>query len=174
MNGPDIDELERRAARFLVRESLLLDERRYEEWLELLREDFYYSLPLPIVREDPFLPRYHHRGVFFEATRTGLELKLGRMHERTAWSDRPHSATRRLVSNVLIDGVERDADGAPVSLDVRSNVLVTVVPVGEQPTLVTAGRIDRMLVDGMGFSLVRRAVHLDVDVPTDTQLSVVF
>lgn len=175
MTGEDVELIERRAARFLLRESQLLDDRRYEEWLALLRPDFYYSLPLPLVREDPFLPRYHHRGVFFEATRTGLELKLGRMHERTAWSDRPHSATRRYVSSILVESVDRDADTGAVAAEVRSNVLVAVVPAGQQATLTTAGRVDRLAVEDDGtFALIRRTVHLDVEVPTDVQLSVVF
>lgn len=174
MADADLDLLERQVARFLSRESTLLDDRRYEEWLTLLRDDFHYALPLPLVQEDPFLPRYHHRGVFFEATRTGLELKLGRMHERTAWSDRPHNATRRFVSNVLVESAEPDEAGA-LAIEVRSNVLVAVVPAGEPTTIVTAGRGDRLVATDSGsFALVRRTVYLDVEVPTDVQLSVVF
>lgn len=166
----DLAQMEWHAARFLVSESRLLDERRYEEWLALLSPSFHYSLPLPLVRDDPFLPRHHERGVFFEATRVGLELKLGRMHERTAWSDRPHSATRRFVSNVMVE------DGqSGMELLVHSNILVTIVPAGESATMTTAGRRDRLVADVDGdFRLARRTVLLDVEVPTDVQLSVVY
>lgn len=165
---PDL-ELDRRVARFLYAESRLLDERRYEDWLNLLANSFFYSLPLPQVREDPFLPRYHDKGVFFEATKAGLELKLGRMHERTAWSDRPHSFTRRFVSNVMAEQVD-DAE-----IVVRSNIVLMATPANEGPTITTAGREDRLTTaDDGSLKLTRRTVFLDVEVPRDVQLSVIF
>lgn len=162
-------DVDRAAERFLIRESRMLDERRYQEWLALLTDDFHYSLPLPLVREDPHLPRYHDRGVFFEATKVGLELKLGRIGERTAWSDRPHNVTRRFVSNVEVERVDER------HLLATSNVLVTVVPAGEPATLTSAGRKDLLRTSADGaFMLARRTVYLDVEVPSDVQLSFVF
>ncbi|WP_433413262.1 aromatic-ring-hydroxylating dioxygenase subunit beta [Microtetraspora malaysiensis] len=160
---------DRAAERFLIREGRLLDERRYHDWLDLLTGDFHYSLPLPMVREDPYLPRYHERAVFFEATKTGLSLKLGRVGERTAWSDRPHNFTRRFLSNVETERVDEDL------LLVKSNVLVTVIPSGEEATITSAGREDLLRTSADGtFMLARRTVYLDVEVPTDVQLSFVF
>jgi 3-phenylpropionate/cinnamic acid dioxygenase small subunit len=162
-------ELDRLMTRFLVQESGLLDDRRYEEWLDLLTEDFHYRLPVPLVREDPWLPRYDERAVLFEATKTNLGFKTGRMGERAAWSDRPHHFQRRFVSNVR---AEPGADGATVS--VRSNILLVVAPAGEAPTLVTAGRADSIVLDGRRPLLAGRTVYLDAEVPTHLQISAIF
>lgn len=162
-------ELDRLMTRFLVQEAGLLDDRRYEEWLNLLTEDFHYRLPVPLVREDPWLPRYDDRAVLFEATKTGLGLKAGRMGERAAWSDRPHNFQRRFVSNVR---AEPGAEGATVQ--VRSNILMVVAPASEPPTLVTAGRTDSVVLEGARPKLAGRTVFLDAEVPTHLQISAIF
>jgi 3-phenylpropionate/trans-cinnamate dioxygenase beta subunit len=43
---------------FLIEESAALDDRRYNDWLGLLTEDFLYEIPVPQSREDPALPQY--------------------------------------------------------------------------------------------------------------------
>jgi 3-phenylpropionate/cinnamic acid dioxygenase small subunit len=163
-------ELDRLMTRFLVQEAGLLDDRRYDEWLDLLTEDFHYRLPVPLVREDPWLPRYDDRAVLFEATKTGLAFKAGRMGERAAWSDRPHNFQRRFVSNVRAE----PGDGGAGVVRVRSNVLMAVAPPGEPPVFVTAGRADSVVLDGTRPKLAGRTVYLDAEVPTHLQISAIF
>lgn len=162
-------ELDAIATRFLIQESSLLDERRYVEWLSYVEDDFLYRIPVPLVREDPRLARFDSEAVLFEATKTTLEFKLGRMDNKSAWSDRPHSFTRRSVTNITAAPVE-DSE-----VELRSNLLVAITPAGEQPSLVTAGRIDRVRISDSGaWRFARRTVYLDVEVPTGVQLSIVF
>lgn len=165
---PDRDTLERAAQRFLIWEAALLDDRHYDEWMGLLTDDFHYRIPLPTVREDPRLPRHSDRALLFEATKRNLGFKLGRVGEKAAWADRPQNMTRRFVSNVTIEAAETG------DLVVRSSLLLTTSPSGEQPTIVSAGREDHIRIDpSAAWCLASRSVFLDVEIPTGLQLSTV-
>jgi hypothetical protein len=66
---------------FLYREADLLDERRYEEWLGLLADDYQYSVPLRMnVRYDDIAGR--------EQTRAGQQLNSGWRNSRPASTGR--------------------------------------------------------------------------------------
>jgi len=157
-------------ADFLVEESAALDEGRYDEWLACLAGDFLYQVPVPMLREDPGLPRHSCRAMLFEATKRTLSLKLGRVGLRHAWSDRPAGATRHFVGSVRVfDGC------SPARFRVDSNVLASWSRGRGETVCATAARhdvIDRSH-DGT-WRLRHRRVLLDVEVPTHEQLSIIF
>lgn len=155
---------------FLVEESAALDEGRYDDWLAVLTDDFLYQIPVPMVREDPTLPRHSDRAMIFEATKRVLSLKLGRIGLRHAWSDRPAGATRHFVGSVRVFDTPE-----PDRFRVDSNVLASWSRGRGEAVLVTAARHDvvERLPAGT-WRLCRRRVLLDVEVPTHEQLSLVF
>lgn len=154
-------------AGFLADEAAALDDGRHQDWLDHLHEDFHYEVPVPVVREDPALPRHSGTAVLFEATKGMFRLKLGRAGMRHAWADRPGPRTRRFVSAVRVF----EAGSGAVRAD--SHLLVAIDG-GRDRALITAGREDVLVPSGASWSLLRRRVLLDVEVPTHLELSIVF
>lgn len=155
---------------FLIEESAALDETRYDDWLDRLADGFLYQIPVPLLREDPNLPRHSAHAVLFEATKRVLSLKLGRVGLRHAWSDRPGGSTRHFVGSVRVfetDDVDR--------FRVDSNVFVSWSRGRGETAYASAGRQDIILRRGEGmWSLLRRRVMLDGEVATHEQLSIIY
>ena len=111
---------------FLVEEAELLDQWRLHEWLDLFAPGGYYEIPatdrpdgdptkdLFLVHDDRFL----------------LEQRVNSLLTRAAHAEYPHSATRRMISNVRV--MEAPNDRLHVLANfavyrVRSGVLDTYV-----------------------------------------------
>lgn len=89
---------------FLFEEAELLDQWRLHEWLELFAPNGYYEIPatdrpdgdptsdLFLIHDDRFL----------------LEQRVNSLLTRSAHAEYPHSATRRMVSNVRAAAAEED------------------------------------------------------------------
>ena len=93
LDAPDILEFEV----FLYHEVRLLDERRFEEWMDLFSEDGYYWVPTQPDAEDP----YSAVSLFFD-DREIMETRIRRLRHPRIYSDDPPARTRHLVSNVTL------------------------------------------------------------------------
>lgn len=153
-----------------IDEAASLDEWRYDDWLAMLAPGFIYQVPVPLLREDRSLPRHSDRAMVFEATKQIMAMKLGRVDQHYAWSDRPGAAVRHMVGNVRVFDTQRPGD-----FRVDSNVFASWNRGIEESAFASAGREDvvRSLDDGR-FLLLRRRVLLDVEVATYLQLSIIF
>lgn len=118
----DVDaDIEREVTQFLYFEARLLDERRFEEWVELFADDTRYWMPVRYNR----LAREMHletaqRGEIanFDEDKKSLGQRVARLRTGMAWAEDPPSRTRHLVTNVFV------AQGsAPDEYDVDSNFL---------------------------------------------------
>lgn len=155
---------------FLHDESAALDERRPEDWLALLTDDFEYLVPLVEIYEDPDLSPYRDEAFLDRESAGSLRLKLTRVDNEYAWAQRPTGFVRHFVANVRV----AEADDAPGELEVRSNVLVSWTRDPEPTQLFSAGRIDRLRRVEDGLRLARRTVHLDTAHPHAAQVWVVY
>ncbi len=86
---------------WLDHETELLDERRFEQWLELLADDLVYTAPVRVTAKKG------HREVIdeishFDETRMSLGLRVRRLGTDVAWAEDPPSVTRRFVTNVKV------------------------------------------------------------------------
>lgn len=163
-------DLTARVIDFYADESSALDEREYDDWLALLDSSFVYQVPVPLLREDPSLPRHSTHAMLFEATKHTLTLKLGRTHQQHAWSDRPGATTRHFVSAVRVFATDSASD-----FRVESNVLATWNRGPQESVMMPAARQDVLrLTDSQEFLLVRRRVLLDAEVPNHYQLSLIY
>ena len=100
------------AADFLYDEALLLDERRFEEWLDLFAEDGVYWLPI----DEASGPKRHLSLIHDDALRR-QERVYRLLHTRPPSQD-PVSRTQHFVSNV------RAEDGPDEQAVVRSAQLI--------------------------------------------------
>lgn len=97
---PDPRELEE----FIYREASLLDEQRWEEWNALFTEDGEYWVPATPDQPDP----RNHMSLIYE---TGLlrAVRIKRYRHPYAFSLQPRPRSVHLVSNVLLDSVDRES-----------------------------------------------------------------
>lgn len=139
---------------FLFEEAELLDQWRLHEWLDLFAPDGYYEIPttdLPdgdptkdlfLVHDDRFL----------------LEQRVNSLLTRSAHAEYPHSATRRLISNV------RAMEAENGRLHVLANFVVYRVRSGVLDTYVGQYRhiMERDEVTGFRFVSRKSVMVLDM------------
>ncbi|HVC66107.1 MAG TPA: aromatic-ring-hydroxylating dioxygenase subunit beta [Acidimicrobiales bacterium] len=154
--------------RFLFLEAELVDDRRFEAWLELFADDATYEVPLRVTREAQAGSQLSDRGRMFWDSKETLAIRVQRLLSEYAWAEQPPSRTRHFVSNVRV--ISTGEDGA---LEVRSNVLVYRNR-GDEPThdLYSADRRDELVPLGDSFRIHRRWMAVDQSNLTGNSLSV--
>jgi 3-phenylpropionate/cinnamic acid dioxygenase small subunit len=173
MSGPELRQLTFDAEQFLYREADLLDERRYDEWLDLLDDS--YTVFMPLVRNvasknrDAELSQQGRDMAWIDEDKATLAKRIAQIKTGLHWAEEPVSRVSHLVTNVRV--VEA-ADG---SVTTRCRFLVYQNRVEAETNLFVGKRIDRMRVDADGtWSLLSRELHLDQSVLLAKSLSVIF
>ena len=139
---------------FLIAEAEMLDDRRFEDWLELLTEDIQYTAPVRVTRRSGNPDVIEEIG-YFDDNIQSLGLRVKRLLTDVAWAEDPPSMTRRFVSNVRI------APEGP-ELSVRNNLLLFRSR-GDEGLydLIVGERFDRLRDEGNGLRICCRRVVLD-------------
>ncbi len=151
-------ELQRDIEQFLFREARLLDERRFEEWLELFTPDARYWVPIRETAADlpSGVPAEDAIAVaHIDDDRDGLKLRVERLGTRLAHAETPPSRTRHLISNIEIVDVAGD------ELTALSNFLVYQARKERSEFLMVGGRLDRLRRVGAEWRIARRKVVLE-------------
>ena len=91
---------------FLYHEADLLDEHRYEEWLELFTEDVRYRMPIKrnvpskeLERENSALD---HEISWFDNDKDTLTKRVKQVRSGMHWAEEPYSRVSHLVANVRL------------------------------------------------------------------------
>lgn len=158
--------LEREIEQFLYREAELLDERRYEDWLELFTDDARYVMPMRRnVPAGELAREFTREGLdvnWFDEGKDTLARRVAQIRTGVHWAEEPPSRICHLVSNVQVHA----PDGAepPGEVTVRSRFLIYRNRV-ETETDVLVGKREDVLrrVDG-GWRIARRRIVLDQSV----------
>lgn len=120
--------------RFLYREARLLDECKFQEWLELLTDDIRYWMPVMgrryrasskgIAILDP--DRYEEREfstegelAILDETKDSLARRVARLDTGMAWAEDPPSRTCRIISNIEVCEENSEAE-----VEVHSNFIL--------------------------------------------------
>jgi 3-phenylpropionate/cinnamic acid dioxygenase small subunit len=131
---------------FLYHEAQLLDERRFDEWLELFTDDALYWVPGGD-EEDPV-----HRVSIAYDDRRRLRERVLRLQSGFAYAQDPPSRTCHLVGNVRV----AEEDGG---LGVASSLIVAEVRRNAQS--IFAGHVEHLLVpEGDGYRIRRKVIRL--------------
>jgi benzoate/toluate 1,2-dioxygenase beta subunit len=125
--------------RFLVHEARLLDDGRFDEWLQLFTDDACYWVPSTPAQASP----RETVSLIYDDRRL-LETRVRRLASPRLYSQEPRSRTSRMVTNVSI---EHDAHEGPVCL-VRSKFQLVEFRRGGQR--IFAGSYFHHLVRGEG------------------------
>ena len=169
---PVADPILRSIERFLYREAMLVDERRFEEWVELFSDDVHYWMP--VRRDKPKNPGgsdFAEAGelAFFDETKDTLTRRVAKIRTGLAWAEEPPSRTRHLITNVEAEEGDSDAE-----LWAFSNFIVYRTRLETKQDLFVGRREDVLRRDGDTWSIARRKILLDMTVLFADNLSIFF
>ncbi|HEY1972974.1 MAG TPA: 3-phenylpropionate/cinnamic acid dioxygenase subunit beta [Pseudonocardia sp.] len=167
--------LQREIEKVVNLEALLLDERRFEEWLELFAEDLHYWMPTRTVRYERESANELSRPdevAHFDETRRGLEERVVRIRSGMAWAEDPPSRTRHLFTNVMVEPADIEDE-----YQVRTNFLLYRGRLQRDVDFFVGVRQDRYRRDPgaeHGWLIAERTIVLDQTVLVAKNLSIFF
>lgn len=86
---------------FVYAETRLLDDQRFDEWLDLFTEDGYYWMPLTHDQPDPRL----HTSLFYE-DKLLLKVRIERLHGKRTFSQQPQSRCHHLIQQPTVESAD--------------------------------------------------------------------
>ncbi|WP_206477129.1 3-phenylpropionate/cinnamic acid dioxygenase subunit beta [Microbacterium sp. KRD172] len=174
--GPDRWVLLQEVSEFLYAEADLLDERRYGEWLDVLADDYQYSVPLRLNVEFADADTRSETKVgeelcWFDEPKSTVEMRVQQLETGVHWAEEPVSRVSHLVTNVRIVEVDAPADG-PLEVQLSSRFLVYRNRVADETDFFVGRRKDTLRKTDGGWKVVRRFLLLDQTVLLAKNLSV--
>ena len=148
---------------FLYHEAALLDERRYDEWIDLMAEDIHYFMP---IRENVKFGEWDRENSdpgseisWFDEGKEVLEGRVRQLMTGVHWAEEPVSRIRHIISNVRVVGVHGDEIHTSDNFFVWHNRLLEEVNL-------FVGRRDNVLRRDpeTGFKVAKRTILLDQSV----------
>jgi 3-phenylpropionate/cinnamic acid dioxygenase small subunit len=157
----------------LYAEAQLIDERCFEEWLEMFAEDLRYVMPnrsSQLARDARGYSWGSEGFAFFDDTLASLKIGVKRLRTGHAWAEEPPSRTRRLVGNVQAQRLSAD------EVECRSNFMIYRSRRERDEDLFVGSRIDRLRPadNPHGWLFFDREIHLEQTVLTHHNLSIFF
>jgi 3-phenylpropionate/cinnamic acid dioxygenase small subunit len=152
---------------FLYREAELLDERRFEEWLELFTEDVRYWMPMrrnvPADEPEREFTREGRDVNWFDEGKDTLTRRVKQIRTGVHWAEQPPSRICHMVSNVQILAMTPDG-ASPTEVTVKSRFLLYRNRMETETDLLVGKREDLLRrVDG-GWKIAHRKIVLDQSV----------
>ena len=155
--------LQREVEEFLSMEAELLDERRYNEWIELIAEDIHYHMPQ---RRNVKFGEQHRENTsaddeisWFDEGKRILAGRVRQINTGIHWAEEPLSRLRHIIANVQV----LDVDGDEVK--VRSRFIVYRNRVQDEVDLFAGKREDTLRRDSeTGWKIAKRLIILDQNV----------
>jgi 3-phenylpropionate/cinnamic acid dioxygenase small subunit len=157
---------------FLYHEARLLDERRFEEWLELFTDDAVYWMP---GRTNSWRSSKMEDSIYkpkdlavFEDTKSTLATRVERLRTGLAWAEEPPSRTRHLITNIEVEQQKDSPD-----IRVHSNFLVYRAQLERDKDIFVGTRDDTLRRTNGSWRIARRTLLLE-DVVHDTKALSIF
>lgn len=167
--SPSVDDmlLQHRVEEFLYYEADLLDQWRYEEWLDIATEDIRYWMPLR--RNVKFGDWERERSseldelAWIDESRPTLERRVKQLMTGSHWAAEPLSRIAHVITNVRVVAKGRSEAGENEVI-ARSRFLVYENHLEDEETTLIGKREDVLRDGEAGFRLARRSVFLDQSV----------
>ena len=166
--------LQHEIEKFVNLEALILDERRFEEWLDLFSDDVHYWMPTRSVRYEREAHKEHSAPdevAHFDENKRGLEERVTRLRSGMAWAEDPPSRTRHLFTNIRV--VPSDAAD---EYEAHCNFLLYRSRLEHDVEFFVGARQDllRRVDRGVGWEIARRKIVLDQSTLNAKNLSMFF
>jgi 3-phenylpropionate/cinnamic acid dioxygenase small subunit len=97
MNAPNEGDL----IRFVYHEARLIDEQRFDEWLDLFTEDARYWMPLEMDQTDPIL----HQSLFYDDLLL-MRIRVERLKGARTFSQKPKSRCHHVLQQPLVETMD--------------------------------------------------------------------
>ena len=147
---------------FLYREAELLDERRYEEWLDLFTDDAHYFMPMRRnVPHDEPEREFTRAGAdvnWFDEGKDTLTRRVQQIRTGIHWAEEPLSRICHMVSNVQV------LHASEAEVGVKSRFLIYRNRVETETDVLVGKREDLLRRVNGGFKIARRRIVLDQSV----------
>ena len=152
---------------FLYHEVELLDERRYEEWLELLADDVRYWMPMRRnVRFGELEREFTREGLdinWFDEGKDTLTRRVQQILTGVHWAEEPLSRICHMISNIQLLHVSPSAL-APVEVAVKCRFLIYRNRVETETDILVGKREDILRRVNGQWKITQRKVILDQNV----------
>jgi 3-phenylpropionate/cinnamic acid dioxygenase small subunit len=163
--------LQAEVERFFALEYELLDERRFDAWLELLDDDLRYRMPM--ARNVPFdAPEREYAGAgeacWFDEGKDTLRKRVQQIAGGDHWAEEPRSRTTHLVANVRIERV------AGEEITAKSRFVVCACRLEHDVDVFIGKRFDVLRRAGGDLRLLARTIQLDQSVLLTRNLTTFF
>jgi 3-phenylpropionate/cinnamic acid dioxygenase small subunit len=162
---------------FLYAEAELLDERRFEDWLELLTEDIRYWMPMrrnikfgDWDREDT---REQKDINWIDEGKTTLTQRVKQILTGIHWAEEPLSRVCHIVSNVQVVAIS-PAEEKTEEVTVKSRFLIYRNRVETETDFFVGKREDVLRRVGGSWKIARRKIVLDQNVLLAKNLTIFF
>ena len=164
MNANLIQEIEQ----FLYREARMLDERKFNEWLELFADDIrYWMRVMSTVERGQREVATGRELAHFDDNKVTLGIRVKRLYTGSAHAEEPQSRTRHFVSNVEV--IENGNE-----LTVNSNFIVYRTRLETDEDWFVGHRVDTLRRAEGGWRIAKRVMVLDQTVLKAKNLSIFF
>ena len=101
MNAPREGDL----IRFVIHEARLIDEQRFDEWLDLFTENARYWMPLEMGQTDPIL----QQSLFYDDMLL-MRIRVERLKGARTFSQKPKSRCHHVLQVPQVEAMEEDAN----------------------------------------------------------------
>jgi 3-phenylpropionate/cinnamic acid dioxygenase small subunit len=162
---------------FLYREADLLDERRYEEWLDLFTEDAHYWMPLrrnvPRDKPEREFTRQGTDANWFDEGKDTLRRRVRQILTGIHWAEEPPSRICHIISNIQLVP-EAPPRPSPSEVGVRSRFIVYRNRVETETDFLVGKREDLLRREDGDWRIARRKIVLDQSVLLAKNLTMFF
>lgn len=152
---------------FLYYEADLLDEHKYDEWLDLFTEDASYWMPMrrnvPSKDMSQELTTEGKDVSWFNNDKETLQKRVDQIKTGVHWADEPLSRVSHMISNVrLLDSTSSQV--GPAEIRVKCRFMFYRNRHDDEETTLVGKRVDTLRrVDGQ-WKIARREIYLDQSV----------
>jgi 3-phenylpropionate/cinnamic acid dioxygenase small subunit len=164
--------LQQEVERFFSAEAELLDERRFDDWLDLMHEDLRYWMPIArnVRFDQPELEYTLERSEasWFDEGKDTLRKRVLQIQGGDHWAEEPRSRTTHLVANVHIE----ETDGPDITT--KSRFIVYTNRLEHDVDLFVGKRVDVLRRVNGKLKVLRRAIYLDQSVLMSRNLTTFF
>lgn len=163
--------LQREVEELFTKEAELLDERRFDEWLDLFAEDVRYWMP--ISRNVAFdnagaeYTRERADASWFDDGKADLRNRVLQIQSGDHWAEEPRSRTTHVVANVRI------AEARDREMTVHSRFVVYQNRIEHDVDLFVGKRVD-ILRRAATLQIAHRTIYLDQSVLLSKSLTTFF
>jgi 3-phenylpropionate/cinnamic acid dioxygenase small subunit len=162
---------------FLYREADLLDERRYEEWLDLFTEDAHYWMPLrrnvPRDKPEREFTRQGTDANWFDEGKDTLRRRVRQILTGIHWAEEPPSRICHIISNIQL-AQDAPSGPGPSEVEVRSRFIVYRNRVETETDFLVGKREDLLRREDGDWRIARRKIVLDQSVLLAKNLTMFF